>query len=364
MPIVPGVFLNRVGVGLCLSPPPFKLRGDVGVTALGGKLDVNGRFIYTDATDTSPWNAEVGGNVKFDGTQLGDATVGFNAWGDVNFDVNADIALGEVASIKGNVGGWIEPRNSTFNIAGTVQGCIAGLRCATASGLVSSSGIAGCLDLGTITLDLPDKVVEGPFGFGSIRIITRKATYVLKSGVGYKYPTSVVKSGVTYKEAGRASLLGNSCDFSPYAATRSPAATARNVFSLVAGRGLSEQVGRGTRAVTLRIHGTKGSPKVVLRGPNGGDDQLTHHRDRHPAQGSLRPRGERVGRHDERAADEAGRRHLAGRGGTGRRVHPDARGPLELPGAAGPLRAGAQHPQWPRGRGGVRRAGRRDGAPR
>ena len=251
VPIVPGIFLNRVGVGLCLSPPPFKLRGDVGVNALGGKLAVNGRFLYTDATDTTPWLVEVGGNVKFNGTQLGDAQVGFNAWGDVSFDVNAGIDLAGVASIKGNVGGWIEPRNSTFNITGSVQGCITGLTCATASGLISSSGIAGCLDLGTITIDVPSGAKQGPFGFGSISFTTRKETYILRGGVGYRY-------------GGRVSLLGNSCDFAPYAATRSTGVQPR-----AAGRALSERIQPGTKALSLRIPGSSGPPKVVVRGPDG-----------------------------------------------------------------------------------------------
>jgi len=250
LPIVPGVFLNRIGVGLCLSPPPFKLRGDVGVTALGGQLDVNGHVLYTDATETSPWSVEVGGNVTFNATQLGDASVGFNAWGDVTFDVNTALNLKNVASITGNVNGWIEPRNSTFNVAGTVQGCIQKLPCQTASGLVSNAGVAGCLDLGTYTFDLPDEVREGPFGFGSIVIITHKKTVHLQAGVGWKYST-------------RVDLLGNSCDLSPYSATRSLFA------ARAAGVGLSERIRPGARAVSLRIHGTKGPPKVVVRGPDG-----------------------------------------------------------------------------------------------
>jgi hypothetical protein len=251
LPIVPGVFLNRVGVGLCLSPPPFKLRGDVGVTALGGKLTVNGHVLYTDATDSSPWSIEVGGNVAFDGTQLGNASVGFNAWGDVDFDVNAELNLKDVASISGDVNGWIEPRNRSFTITGTVQGCIDGLGCDTASALVSNVGIAGCLDLGSITIDVPSNAREGPFGFGSIEFTTRRQTINLQAGVGYKY-------------GGRVDLLGGSCDLSPYAAARS-ASTAR----AAAAGALSEQVRSGAKAVTLRVHGTNGPPKIVVHGPGG-----------------------------------------------------------------------------------------------
>lgn len=254
VPIVPGVFLNRIGVGLCLAPPPFKLRGDVGVTALGGALDVNGRFVYTDATESTPWAIEVGGNVKVKGTELGNARVGFNAWGDVDFFVNAGIDLGGVASISGNVGGWIEPRNDAFTIEGSVRGCIGSLPCATASALVSNVGIAGCLDLGTYTVFLPSEVRPGPV-WGSVTIVTRKQEIALKAGLGYRY-------------GGTVDLLGNSCDFAPYAATRSPA-TAAAAQSGAGGTGLSQRIRRGTPAVTLRLHGSSGPPKVVVRGPGG-----------------------------------------------------------------------------------------------
>lgn len=252
LPIVPGVFLNKVGVGLCLSPPPFKLRGDVGVTALGGQLAVDGHVLYTDATDSTPWSIEVGGDVSFEDTHLGSATVGFNAWGDVNFDVNAALELGDVASISGDVNGWIEPRNRSFTITGTVQGCIDGLGCDTATALVSNVGVAGCLDLGSITIDVPTDARQGPFGWGSVQFTTRKQTINLQAGVGYKYHGSV-------------DLLGGSCDLSPYAATRS-ATTAR---AAAAGAGLSETIRSGTKAVTLRVHGTHGAPQVAVHGPGG-----------------------------------------------------------------------------------------------
>ena len=67
VPIAQGVYLNRVGVGLCLNPPPFKLRGDVGVSIFpAGKenlVGINGYFLYTDAFNGRPWSLELGGSV-------------------------------------------------------------------------------------------------------------------------------------------------------------------------------------------------------------------------------------------------------------------------------------------------------------
>jgi hypothetical protein len=250
VPIVPGVFLNRIGVGLCLNPPPFKLRGDVGITALGGKFTVNGHVLYTDATETSPWSVEVGGSAAIADTTLGTGSVTFNAWGDVGFALHAGIDLKGVASVEGDIGGWVEPRNNTFSVSGSVKGCIASVICAKAMGLISSSGVAGCIDAGSITIDVPSNAKEGPFGFGSISFTTRKETIYLKAGFGYKFGS------------GKVNLLGNSCDLTPYDAARSASAHS-------AAAGISEKVARGEQAAALRIHGTNGPPKVVVHGPGG-----------------------------------------------------------------------------------------------
>jgi len=257
IPIVPGVTLSRIGVGLCLSPPPLKLRGDVGLQTLGGKLVVNGRFLYTDAIDGRPWSVEVGGNAVLSGTTLGSGTFGFNAWGDVDFGLATDLDLLGVVTLEGRIAGWIEPRNSLFNVEGSLRGCLLSLPCATASGLISSTGVAGCLDAGSITVYEPYNARTGPFGFGSISFSTRKVVIPLKAGFGYRFDSSSVD------------LLGNSCDFSPYSATRSELVTVAAPAGSAPGTGLSERIEPGSKAVTLRIHGSDGPPKVVVRGPGG-----------------------------------------------------------------------------------------------
>ena len=83
------------------------------------QLRVNGRFLYTDAFDGKPWSLEVGGNAKVLSTQVGEGSMTFNAWGDIDFGLSADMNLFDVASLNGEVNGWVEPRNDTFN----VQGC-------------------------------------------------------------------------------------------------------------------------------------------------------------------------------------------------------------------------------------------------
>jgi hypothetical protein len=259
VPLVPGVFLNRVGLGLCINPPPFKLRGDVGIAALptpsGPILGVNGRFLYTDANGNDPWTLLVGGNVKVFDEEVGSGEVVFNAWGDVDFALKAKLDF-KIASIEGEAAGWIEPRNNLFNVEGSLTGCITGLPCATARGLISSSGVAGCLDLGTLVFYEPYNARQGSFGAGSISFSSRRVEVPVKGGFGYTFATEKVD------------LLGGSCDFGPYRATRGGAST-RATTRAVGGAGLSEEITKGTKAVTFRVAGTDGPPKVLLRGPGG-----------------------------------------------------------------------------------------------
>ncbi len=111
-----------------------------------------------------------------------------------------------------------------------------------ASGLVSSTGVAGCIDAGEIRFEEPYNARTGPFGFGSISFSTRTVVYRSR------------RASATGTAAG-VDLLGNSCDFSAYSATRSASARA------AAGGTLSERIAPGTKAVSLRIRGSKGRPR-------------------------------------------------------------------------------------------------------
>jgi hypothetical protein len=256
--LVPGVFLKRIGAGVCLSPPPLKVRGDVGIEALDGKLRLDGRVVYTDETvGSEPWSLEVGGKLSVGGLALGDGSMTFDGWGDVDFGLSTDLNLFDVASVSGSASGWFQPQYDRFNVSGTVRGCLVAVLCADASGVVSSAGIAGCIDAGEIVLYEPAGARTGPFGPGSITVSLRKRVIQLKAGFGYKYGTSGVD------------LLGNSCDFAPYSATRVRKTWKARVAAASKAATSSERIAPGTKAVSLRIHGTKGPPKVIVRGPDG-----------------------------------------------------------------------------------------------
>lgn len=247
--LAPGVLLRRLGAGVCLTPPPLTLRGDVGIEA-AGMLTVNGRFIYTDGASGRPWSLTVGGNARIGDMPLGDGTMTFGPTGYIDFGISADVDLLGAASFRGKANGWVQ--NGNFNVTGSGTGCIGGVLCADASGVVSSTGIAGCVDAGTVTLYEPVNARTGPFGFGSISFNLKPHTIPLRAGFGHRFGTSTVD------------LLGNSCDFSPYSTPRGTAARAATTSNP-----LTERVAPDTKALSLRIHGTDGPPQVVLRGPNG-----------------------------------------------------------------------------------------------
>lgn len=249
VPIAQGVYLDHVAFGLCLSPPPFKIRANAGVNFLGNKslVSVDGGFTYTDAIGYAPWSFLVDGSVKVGEMPIGSGTLGFNGRSQVDFGLKAGVVvLDGAASLSAEVSGWVDPPRSQWVVSGSGRGCL-GDACATASGTLSSVGVAGCISVGT---SLPTYDLIIPLDGRAPYLDTR--THVLTAGFGYVWGAS------------SADFLGGSCNFAPYQPTR--------VFTAQAAAGvraLGFRVTPGTKAVSLRIHGSDGPPKVVLRGPGG-----------------------------------------------------------------------------------------------
>lgn len=248
VPLSAGVYLDHVAFGLCLSPPPFKIRANVGVNFLDRNLvSVDGGFTYTDATATSDWSLQLDGAVKVGDSPIGSGTLGISSRNGIDFGLKASFDVLGVASLNGQISGWIDAPRNQFVVSGSVRGCLAGETCAEADGTISSTGAAGCITVGH-TLPTYDLII--PLDGSAPHLDT--STYALTAGFGYRWGASSVD------------LLGSSCDFSPYQPTRAAAARAAGANVRIPMR-----IARGTSAVSLRIHGTHGPPKVVLRGPDG-----------------------------------------------------------------------------------------------
>ena len=249
-PLAPNIYLNRVGLGLCLTPPPLTLRGDVGISIFPTTGDeslatINGHIIYTNSY---PWTLEIGGSVSVLDNQVGTGSVLIDGWGDVAFDLAASVDLAGVATIDGDINGWVDPPTKQYAVSGSVKACVNGLACAMGSGVVSSTGVAGCIEI-TSSFPSPDLVVT----FGSPPTIGFATNYIdISAGVGYRW-------GASWP-----SIWANSCDLSSYQPTRpfgGAAAAAAGV--------LNERVAAGTTALAWRVHGSHGVPKVVIHGPHG-----------------------------------------------------------------------------------------------
>jgi hypothetical protein len=254
VPLASGVFLDRVGVGLCVYPPPFKLKGDVGVNVLpvGGKPTVNidGYFLYTDGFNSVPWSLELGGSVDVFDTTIGKGKVILRPTGSIDFSANADFNLLHVASVSGSIVGWIEIPKRTFDIEGRVQGCLRTL-CADTDAVVSSTGVAGCVRAGSISY--PTIVKDSDWAiYAPWRVHTTYDTVNLQAGFGYRWHDTSI------------SLLGTACDMTSYHAVRSKTASAA-----AAGAGRDFLVPAHTQALALRVRGSSGPPKLVVTGPGG-----------------------------------------------------------------------------------------------
>jgi hypothetical protein len=258
-PLAPNVYLNRVGVGLCLTPPPLTLRGDVGISIFPTTGDeslatINGHIVYTNSY---PWTLEIGGAVSVLDNQVGTGSVLIDGWGDFAFDLAASVDLDGVASIDGDINGWVDPPSKQYAVSGSVNACINGLGCLMGSGVVSSTGVAGCIEI-TSTYQSPDLLIT----LGSPPTIGfAKDTINISAGVGYRWGAS------------SPDIWANSCDLSSYQPT-SPFASAESQptrpFASAANAGvLTERVATGTTALAWRVHGTHGVPKLVIHGPHG-----------------------------------------------------------------------------------------------
>jgi len=251
VPLMTEVYLRRVGIGLCLYPPPFKLKGVVGVAFLPAKdkalVDVEGYFLYTDPIGADPWSLEIGGTVDVLDRRLGSGMIKVTGFGSIDFNAQAGFNLFNIVSVNGQLVGWIETSNRTFNVEGSIRACLTGL-CANAQVLLSSTGMAGCLGLGKISWPVLVKnwnwKATAPW-----RVHLEIRVLKLEAGFGYIWGNSGVD------------LFGGSCHLERYAAPRVRAAQT--------GAGQTVEIAAGTPAVALAIAGRERPPKITLTGPPG-----------------------------------------------------------------------------------------------
>lgn len=242
VPIADGVFLTRVGFGLCLSPPPLQLKGVVGLSAGGSSaLTVNGSF---DFIDTNPWSLNLTGEISASSIDLGGGSLTIFSSGLFTFEVHSNFTLVKIIHVDGSIAGWVLARPFAFSLDGHIHACISSV-CASAEAVLSTVGVAGCLSLGSFTYYTLARNHNWHW-YAPWRVHSVAHTVHIETGFGYRW------------HASSARLFGGSCDLGDYQA-RLAAASARATFAVPA----------GSPAIAIRLTGAGGAPVVSLRAPNG-----------------------------------------------------------------------------------------------
>ncbi|HWI73120.1 MAG TPA: hypothetical protein VNT55_14290 [Baekduia sp.] len=252
VPVATGVYLNRVGLGLCINPPPFKLRGDVGVsvfpTAKDELLGINGHILYTDAYNGHPWSLELGGSVEVYDKLIGTGSLTIRPTGALDFDVASGFSLFGVVSVNGRLEGWLETSTKKFDIEGRARACLTSI-CATADAVASSTGMGGCATVATIVYYYPVRASNWKW-YAPWRINWIRGEIPIRGGFGHRW------------KSGNVQMLGNSCDFGPYRAQRTAGLSAAGDAKV--------HIAKGTPAIALQLKGAQDqAPTVTLHGPKG-----------------------------------------------------------------------------------------------
>lgn len=237
LPLAPGVFVDRIAFGVCVQPPPFKLKGEIGV-AFGPDFNghkaakVNGWLEYTDSYNGSPWQVRAGGSLELFEREMANAEFSYLSSGMIDFKFHAGYDF-KVASINGDVEGWVETVGSKrFNVEGSVRVCADLIGCAQGQALVSSVGLAGC--------------------------VTVKGRFVdLTGGLGYTWKNGKIK------------LMGGSCSLGEWRAQRAVAARLDASGKRLQAAPQTLVVPKGTPGIAVRVRGQGGVPKVAFVGPDG-----------------------------------------------------------------------------------------------
>ena len=252
IPIAPSVSVTSLSFGLCLIPPPLQIKGTIGIgilpTPAGSTIGVSGSVLYTDSTIVTPWTLQISGGLSVFSHNLGTGYVTIRSYNGFDFGLTAKANFYDIVTFAGNIDGWVDANRNTFNVSGGVHGCVGGEKglCADGSGVVSDVGVGGCVSV-VSHIPSPDLLVT----FDPFSVRFADTTTAITAGFGYRWHSDWPD------------LFAGSCNMGPYTSTRSFARAA------AAGGTTTQRIAKGTTVASLLIHGTHGTPKVVVQGPDG-----------------------------------------------------------------------------------------------
>ena len=249
VPLATGVYLDRIGLAICVNPPPLKFTGAAGIRfgpEFKGKQAalLEGQLEYVDSR---PWVVSARGSLSLFDRQVAGGHLTYKSSGSLDFGFNAGFDF-SVASVSAGVEGWIETRQPVrFNVDGRGRVCLASVACAEGAITVSTVGLAGCFSLASIPYPVLVKDANWVW-WAPWRVHWEQRTQEVRGGVGYSWAPD------------KLDVMGNSCDVGPYRAARIAATAAQD------GRRLTL---RDEALVALRVEGTTAPPKLVITGPDG-----------------------------------------------------------------------------------------------
>ena len=242
VPIATGVFLDKFGLGLCVDPPPFRLKGTTGIKfGSGGKFYLDGSIEYVNS---EPWVIEARGSLSLYDQNVANAKLRYQSTGDIDFAFDARMNFGGGAfTLEGDVAGWYQAKDSKFDVFGRAKVCVAKIVCVGGEVAISHIGVAGCVRVGKVPKSIKVKFPK-----------------VWKS----KITTTEVSNGASYRWAGggvKNMLL--SCGTGDVRAQKAISSAGDDPAKRTKIRL------RETPGALLILKGDGAPPKVEIRGPKG-----------------------------------------------------------------------------------------------
>jgi hypothetical protein len=250
VPIASGVYLDRVGLALCVTPPPIKFKGTMGIT-IGPHVNgtapvaINGSLEYDD---TRPWLIKAQGDVELFGYRVADGFISYRSDNTIDFGFHAKLDF-KIASVEASLNGWIEARNPfRFNVDGSGRVCVLSVACLGGEVTASTDGFAACITI--LEGDVWEYVKDPDWQWWALwRAHWELRHWRLRAGAGIHWNT------------GNVELMGDSCDVSPFRAVKSASASAVGERAV--------HVAPGATALTLQVHGQSDAPALRIIGPDG-----------------------------------------------------------------------------------------------
>jgi hypothetical protein len=296
-PLVQGVYLDKIGLAICVNPAPTTIKGALGLR-FGPSFNGTSAAYLTGSiqyTDSRPWVIQAKGSLALYGKDVATGYFTYKSDGAIDFGFAVAWNFYGVLDLNGAVNGWYQPartvttygldlrdpvnqqRNAAyqacvksvlaclfsgrlassqaglaqipriatgqtteaakFDVFGNAKVCVVKIVCVGGEAAVSSVGVAGCAEITVFGYPKPY--------FWGVRWVPVK----VRAGAGYKWGNGT-----------KVDTMGNSCDVGGYRAQKSAQIAASGVTTVELAR---------APAVALKITGRGSAPRVSFTSPDG-----------------------------------------------------------------------------------------------